>query len=325
MRARAFRWLAAGALVLWCGLFLRAENTEKSIVRALLLEPPTTEKQEWTAGLLYQFPEAAADASDAAAMVRLCTAQGATLERALTEAENALPRRADYRLCEYILTESSSLASLRQVMDTLQGAPVNGLSAQVMKMDFSCEDAEKAQENEEQFPEQLLQELKETAAEAPRLYECRNGLILPILEQTETSVETAGKGLLLTEKGSVFLTEEEMQMAQLLQEKKGEKTFELDTGNIIFRRCVVSVKVEGNGFAVTLTGQRKAGTRPATQAECEQLEALCVQTIQHCWDAGLDLLSLGAFRALEQGMSGEVLTTKNACPQVQADVRFWQF
>ena len=33
---RALRWLAAGVLVLWCGVFLRAENTEKSMVRALI-------------------------------------------------------------------------------------------------------------------------------------------------------------------------------------------------------------------------------------------------------------------------------------------------
>lgn len=42
---RAVRWLAAGVLVLWCGVFLRAENTEKSMVRALLLTPPTVVAQ----------------------------------------------------------------------------------------------------------------------------------------------------------------------------------------------------------------------------------------------------------------------------------------
>ena len=58
---RAIRWLAAGVLVLWCGGFLRAENTEKSMVRALILTPPTVAVQSWMVGLLYQFPEAAAD------------------------------------------------------------------------------------------------------------------------------------------------------------------------------------------------------------------------------------------------------------------------
>ena len=56
---RALRWLAAGVLALWCGGFLRAENTEKSMVRVLLLTPPTVVAQSWTVGLLYQFPEAA--------------------------------------------------------------------------------------------------------------------------------------------------------------------------------------------------------------------------------------------------------------------------
>ena len=80
---RGLRWLAAGVLALWCGVFLRAENTEKSMVRALLLTPPTVVAQSWTVGLLYQFPEAAADASDAAAKVQLCTGRGNTLQTAL--------------------------------------------------------------------------------------------------------------------------------------------------------------------------------------------------------------------------------------------------
>ena len=53
---RALRWLAAGVLVLWCGGFLRAENTEKSMVRALILTPPTVAVQSWMVSLLYQFP-----------------------------------------------------------------------------------------------------------------------------------------------------------------------------------------------------------------------------------------------------------------------------
>lgn len=94
---RALRWLAAGVLVLWCGVFLRAENTEKSMVRALILTPPTVAVQSWMVSLLYQFPEAAADASDAAARVQLCTGQGNTLQTALAEAERGLPRKASYR------------------------------------------------------------------------------------------------------------------------------------------------------------------------------------------------------------------------------------
>ena len=80
MKQRAFRWLAAAALLLWCGVFLRAENTEKSMVRALLIQPPQAEEAEWTVGLLYQFPEAEADSSEARAAVRFWSGQGKTPE-----------------------------------------------------------------------------------------------------------------------------------------------------------------------------------------------------------------------------------------------------
>ena len=70
MRAsHALRWLAGGILVLWCGVFLRMETTEKSMVRALIVQP---NRSGWAVQLLYQFPEAAADASDAVAEMPRC-------------------------------------------------------------------------------------------------------------------------------------------------------------------------------------------------------------------------------------------------------------
>ena len=77
MRAsHALRWLAGGVLVLWCGVFLRMETTEKSMVRALIVQP---NRSGWAVQLLYQFPEVAADASDAVAEIRSCSAEEATL------------------------------------------------------------------------------------------------------------------------------------------------------------------------------------------------------------------------------------------------------
>ena len=46
--------MAAGVLVVWLCLFLHWDNTEKSMIRALLVE---TNGDSWTVGLLYQFPE----------------------------------------------------------------------------------------------------------------------------------------------------------------------------------------------------------------------------------------------------------------------------
>ena len=107
MRAsHALRWLAGGVLVLWCGVFLRMETTEKSMVRALIVQP---NRSGWAVQLLYQFPEAAADASDAVAEIRSCSAEDATLPLALHKAERELPKAANYRLCEYLLFDETAL------------------------------------------------------------------------------------------------------------------------------------------------------------------------------------------------------------------------
>ena len=92
--------MAAGVLVVWLCLFLHWDNTEKSMIRALLVE---TNGDGWTVGLLYQFPEASADSSEAKAAIRLCIGRGPELSSAISAAEEALPQRADWRLCEYLL------------------------------------------------------------------------------------------------------------------------------------------------------------------------------------------------------------------------------
>ena len=61
------RLMAAGVLVVWLCLFLHWDNTEKSMIRALLVE---TNGDSWTVGLLYQFPVASADSSEAKAAIR---------------------------------------------------------------------------------------------------------------------------------------------------------------------------------------------------------------------------------------------------------------
>ena len=84
----------------WCLLFLRCESTEKSMVRAVYLAQT---EQRYQAGLLYQAPQAAADAAEASAALRFVQAEGQTMERALAAAEQALPQTASYRLCDYLL------------------------------------------------------------------------------------------------------------------------------------------------------------------------------------------------------------------------------
>ena len=172
----------------------------------------------------------------------------------------------------------------------------------------------------ETLPGALLQAAEDTAARAPHLYECAAGAVIPILKIEEDGVTWQKESCLLTAQGSTRLSPNETAMAQLLQERTMPVEFALEGETVTLRRCVVSVEAEGNGFAVTLTGQRRAGTPPVAESVCRQLEALCEETIVRAWQSGADLLRLGAVRALKEG-PGAFFTTKNACPEVRASVK----
>lgn len=168
-RRATLRLLLLGLLLCWCGVFLRSENTEKSIVRALLLEQTP---EQWNVALLYQFPEAAADSSDAAASVQLCAGTGETLEQALFAAEEHLPQRPSYRLCEYLFLNTGSLRGELSACEPLfcERADLR-LATRVLAVTPGCEELLALAEEEERFPEQLLQCAKDTAEHAPHLYE----------------------------------------------------------------------------------------------------------------------------------------------------------
>jgi len=109
MKQKKLRSLSAVLLIGWCLIFLRCETTEKSMVRALYL---AQKEQSITVGLLYQAPEAAADASEASGAVQLQLAQADTLAKALAAAQKQLPQKADYRLCDYLLIDQDASAEL---------------------------------------------------------------------------------------------------------------------------------------------------------------------------------------------------------------------
>ena len=332
MRAsHALRWLAGGILVLWCGVFLRMETTEKSMVRALIVQP---NRSGWAVQLLYQFPEAAADASDAVAEIRSCSAEDATLPLALHKAERELPKAANYWLCEYLLfDETASQTDILELEEFLQTEYVSRLSARVFfaagsgalaeetppdGLPGSGAEPEEPDAAPETLPGALLQAAEDTAARAPHLYECAAGAVIPILKIGENGVTWQKESCLLTAQGNTRLSPNETAMAQLLQERTMPVEFALEGETVTLRRCVVSV--EGNGFAVTLTGQCRAGTPPVAESVCRQLEALCEETIVRTWQSGADLLRLGVVRALKEG-PGAFFTTKNACPEVRASVK----
>ena len=89
MRRRLRHSIGTLLLVGWCLLFLRCETTEKSMVRALYL---AQNEATVTVGLLYQAPEASADASEASAAMQMRLAEESTLEKALSSVQKKLPQ-----------------------------------------------------------------------------------------------------------------------------------------------------------------------------------------------------------------------------------------
>ena len=312
------RLMAAGVLVVWLCLFLHWDNTEKSMIRALLVE---TNGDSWTVGLLYQFPEASADSSEAKAAIRLCIGRGPELPSAISAAEEALPQRADWRLCEYLL---AGLDSVRQTLPACEELflhrPYGRLASRVFGESFSVETLKERADESDVLPENLLQCVKNAAQAAPRLYEQSGGFVLPVVELEDEDAHYRPEALIITPEQIGQLTESQTEMALLLQGKSwtdtGERRFLLESGPIRLRRAFCGVEREGESFLLRVN----ALSRNALPADAEaELEALCADTVRRCWTLGLDISGFGAHQALRDGHFA--LTTKNVCPEIRADVK----
>ena len=319
MSRRSGLWLlAAGIFAAWLCLFLHWDNTEKSMIRALLVE---TSGDGWTVGLLYQFPEASADSSEAEAAIRLCVGRGPQLSSAISAAEEALPQRADWRLCEYVLAGQDSVGRALPACEKLfTHQPYGRLASRVFGGSFSVETLEERAQESDVLPENLLQCVKNAAPAAPRLYEQSGGILMPIVELEEEDAHCKPEALVVTPEQTGTLTDAQTEMALLLQGKSwtktGEHQFALEEGTLRLRRTICGVEREGETFLLRVNALSRSEVPADAEAE---MNALCEDTIRRCWTLGLDISGLGALQALRDG--NFELTTKNVCPDIRADVQ----
>ena len=68
--------------------------------------------------------------------------------------------------------------------------------------------------------------------------------------------------------------------------------------------------------------QAAPGSEKAGDGDLEALGALCTGLLARQWDAGRDLLGLGACRALRDG-GAPLQAAKNACPPLRTDVKVY--
>lgn len=324
MKQRWTRTLCYALLAGWCLLFLRCETTEKSMVRAVYL---ARQEERWAVGLVYQSPEAAADASDASGALRIAGGSGQTLETALAEAEAALPQTADYRLADYVLfpeqTEDTVLSAYEAlVLEHGCGRTAARLSCTELDLETLTQACEKM----ESLPDKLLDKLKAESTAMPRLYAHTDSMLLPVLllpEEGEGELTVSGSGAFRTQGGVVQrLTENETEAIRLLTGTPGSRTFWLDGRRVTVRRSTFSVTLQKQAVALRLDCQAAYGTPQPDEAQRQQLAELCSQAVQRCWQQGTDLLHLRERSLLSTGSADGFDPAKNACPQLQTDVVF---
>lgn len=321
-KAYTLRLFAACAAVLWCLVFVRRGSTDKSMVRAIFLQKSA---QGWTAGFLYQAPEGSADAAEATAEVAYCAAEGQSLEQAIDSAEKALPQQANYRLCDYVMLgeTDNGAAVLEAYSQAVLQRQCGRLAARVVSCDFSGREFSAATETADALPEKLLRCVKQAASTAPRLYEREAGLILPILELDENGIARRDEGLFLRGSCELTLSANQMQAALMLTGKGGERTFKIGEEKIIVSRALCSLTVLDGGFVLTADCALRGETRGGAAGQKHELETLLEETAELFWQNGSDILDIGAALRLRDSGAAALSPTKNACPKLRADVRFY--
>ena len=323
-RGRILKYLAAALLAAFCLAFARTDTTEKSMVRAILLEPG---EEEWTVGLLYQAPEASADSSEASDGIGFAVAQGTGLERALDNAASLLPLEANFRLCDYLLLmPGGNWQTLSSYESLVLARQCGRTSAQLAACDFTCQELSEATEEGEDLLTSLLQTLKRSKRALPRLYETRTdeGLLMPCLTMEETTLSVKPEGWFVSTDSSEEWDAQKTAVYGLLTGQGDTFTFWLGEHPLTLRRPLLGVeKTKDGSFAVHLDCQTAADSAVPTDTDLARLGDLCTQLVQERWSAGQDLIGLGACAALRDGQNAWLSPAKNACPQLRTDVAIY--
>lgn len=319
-RRNAFSHLGILLLAGWCLLFLRTSSTDQSMVRAVFL---AHEDGQICVGLIYQAPEAAADASEALAQLRFASARAETLEGAWNAVEYCLPKKANYRLCDQLLLPEEEFDDLMRQYETLVISRGCGrTAARVSVAEFTMAEFEEWSEETQDLSDKLMEQLKRSARQMPRLYQQGECSLYPVVKKTAGGFALEG-GVLSAERTELSFSEEDAALFRLLTGQGGEQTLHLGDAVIRLRRCIVSKTLERGRITLRLDCQTQYGAEEPTTAQKQQLERLCTQMVQSLWAQGIDLLGVEAQSTLQWGREGAVCTTKNACPEIRTDVRFF--
>ena len=167
--------------------------------------------QGYQAGLLYQAPQAAADAAEASAALQFVQAKGQTMEQALAAAEQALPQTASYRLCDYLLLPKAEEPLLTEYEQLVLRRGCGRTAARLL-----CAEGETGHlATRAALPDALMAQIKAAAPTAPRLYQHTEPGLLPILRWNAEEITIQEGGVLHTVAGDTPLSSEPVSYTHL--------------------------------------------------------------------------------------------------------------
>ncbi len=245
----------------------------------------------YQAGLLYQAPQAAADAADATAALQFVQAEGQTMERALDAAEQALPQTG-YRLCDYLLLSKAEESLLTEYEQLVLRRGCGRTAARLLCAEWGEIDRLAAQAA---LPDALMAQLKAAAPTAPRLYEHTEPGLLPVLRWNAEEVSLQEGGVLHTVVGNSLAPGSSGWKGSA--SASGAAPFQLTCGKRRRYLCGWTVSVPPTARCP----RRRSSNSLRRSARC---------FLQSCWQQGVDVLHLQQRAALRDGSGASFDPTK---------------
>ena len=307
-------WLLMLAAVLWAEKLPSAG--EQCIIRAAAVQADGT----CTVGLLYQQPSEAADSAQAQEQMRMAWGEGETLAAACACAEEKLPSRAVYKLCDTVLLcGGQPLAAMRLMQRQVETDGCGRLAARVAVWQGDAAGLRRCTA-EGQGAAALADALETLRAQAPRLYQAQEpGLVLPVLAESGEGQLLHDGALYLVSDKRIHLSDVGEEIALLLRDGHARLMLELPSGRRAVVHAVTSLEVKApDHAALTVTAVAYNVPDAADRAQLEtMLQQDCLAVWQLTDTGAADLPGTQAMLALRCGGSFP------SAAQRECRVRLW--
>ena len=241
------------------------------------------------------------------------------MEQALAGAEQALPQTASYRLCDYLLLPKAEEPLLTEYEQLVLRRGCGRTAARLL-----CAEGETGHlAAQAALPDALMAQIKAAAPTAPRLYEHTEPGLLPILRWSAEEVTIQEGGVLHTVAANIPLSPEQAEVYRLLA-GQGRYPAPLAGRGAHRHPALHRFGHPAKGAGACAAGLPTCRPQPIAHAGAASTTCGAVhRTFAKAAGSRGGLLHLQAREAAARQRRPTGLTpTKNACPQLRADVAF---